>query len=72
MFRGDKPGALTCGYAFDGLGFYYIPHAPRQKNKDDSHSALVRVTSGSLSQEQIASELGRLVSTKWNWEIVKT
>jgi hypothetical protein len=72
VFRGDKPGALTCGYAVDGLGFYYIPHAPRQKNKDDSHSALVRVTSGSLSQEQIASELGRLVSTKWNWEIVKT
>jgi hypothetical protein len=72
VFRGDKPGALTCGYAVDGLGFYYIPHAPRQKNKDDSHSALVRVTSCFLSQEQIASELGRLVSTKCNWEIVKT
>jgi hypothetical protein len=55
----------------DGLGFYYIPHAPQQKNKDDSLSTLVRVTSGSLSQEQIASELGRLVSSKWNWEIVK-
>ncbi|PWZ27897.1 hypothetical protein Zm00014a_024097 [Zea mays] len=72
VFRGDKPGALTCGYAVDGLGFYYIPHDPWQENKDYSLSALVRVTSGSLSQEQIVSELGRLVSSKWNWEIVKT
>ncbi|KAL5661834.1 hypothetical protein ACJX0J_028959, partial [Zea mays] len=30
---------------------------------------LTYLHNGSLSQEQIASELGRLVSTKWNWEI---
>jgi hypothetical protein len=29
----DKLSALTCGYALDGLGFYYIPFEHKSKPK---------------------------------------
>jgi hypothetical protein len=25
-WRGEKPAAVTCGYAVEGLGFFHIPH----------------------------------------------
>jgi hypothetical protein len=34
---------MTCRYAVDGLGFYYIPHAVPIKNKGDTNAALIRV-----------------------------
>jgi hypothetical protein len=43
QFRGDKPSALTCGYAIDGLGFYYIPFVHKQKLNGERLSALVKV-----------------------------
>jgi hypothetical protein len=38
-----KSYAMTCRYAVDGLGFYYIPHAVPIKNKGDTNAALIRV-----------------------------
>lgn len=66
-----KPSALTCGYAVDGLGFFYIPFVHQQIQKVEAQAASVRVSDGTLSEAQIISELERLVSSKWNWEVVK-
>jgi hypothetical protein len=71
QFPGAKPSALTCGYVVDGLGFYYIPSVPRQKVKGEPLAAVVKVTGGLLTETLVISELQRLVSSEWNWEVVK-
>jgi hypothetical protein len=53
---------MTCGYAVDGLGFYYIPHAAPIKNKGNTKAALIRVVEGSLNATQVTAEMERLVS----------
>lgn len=70
QFRGDKLSALTCGYALDGLGFYYIPFEHKSKPKGEVTATVVKVTRGVLSEAQVISELQRMVSSKWNWEVV--
>jgi hypothetical protein len=66
----DKLSALTCGYALDGLGFYYIPFEHKSKPKGEVTATVVKVTRGVLSEAQVISELQRMVSSKWNGEVV--
>lgn len=44
MFRGDKSVAQTCGYAIDGLGFFYIPHVQPKRQKEDFKVVIVKMS----------------------------
>jgi hypothetical protein len=37
--KANKVFAMTYGYAFDGLGFYYIPHQTLPNHKGDHNAA---------------------------------
>jgi hypothetical protein len=62
-----KSFAMTCGYAVDGLGFYYIPHSATPRNKGLSKSAVIKVIDGNLSAAQVMAEMERLVPGKGKW-----
>ena len=61
--------ATPCGYAVEGLGFYYIPYNGAQKNKKEEKNATVRVIEGSLTANHLAVELERILPGKNNWVI---
>jgi hypothetical protein len=61
--------AVPSGYAVDGLGFYYIPQPTPVKSKQGSYVGTVTVVEGSMTEEQITSELRRLVATEWDWSV---
>jgi hypothetical protein len=63
--------AHPCGYDVSGLGFYHIPHAPISTVKSDNRTALVTVQGGSLSIQQLVSELSRLIPEKWIWNVTQ-
>jgi len=48
-FRGDKPCAIPCGYAVEGLGFYHIPQSVTSQQRSDARPAVIRVTDGTLT-----------------------
>ncbi|KAJ1255690.1 hypothetical protein BS78_07G089300 [Paspalum vaginatum] len=64
-----KPTALPCGYAVEGLGFYYIPYLGDQLSPSDSVAAMVRVIEGTMSVENVIAELQRLVPCNWEWKV---
>jgi hypothetical protein len=43
--------AIPCGYAVEGLGFYFIPVIENSKIASDDKSAMVRVLEGSLTAD---------------------
>ena len=53
--------AIPCGYAVEGLGFYFIPIIENPKLPSDDKSAVVRVLEGSLTADQLAVELDKLL-----------
>ena len=66
--------ALPCGYAIEGLGFYFIPvtENPKEKvpkEKVEEKSAVVHVLEGSITAEQLAVELEKLLLGKTKWVI---
>jgi hypothetical protein len=61
--------ALSCGYAVDGLGFYYIPSSVGVRPRAVVKTALVRVVEGNMNVMQIRMELERLVPAKVAWEV---
>jgi hypothetical protein len=61
--------AMTCGYAVDGLGFYYIPHSAPSRPRAGVKTTLIHVTQGKMNAGQIKGELERLVSSKHVWEV---
>jgi hypothetical protein len=61
--------ALPCGYAVEGLGFYFIPVAENPKEKAEEKYAVVRVLEGSITAEQLAVELEKLLPGKTKWVI---
>jgi hypothetical protein len=65
--KASKVFAMTCGYAVDGLGFYYIPHQALTKPKGDQNAAIIWVIEGLLSGDQVVAEMDHLVpgNTKW-------
>lgn len=69
LLKQPRPLAHAVGYAVTGLGFYHIPHPPLSRKKD-SKIALVKIVGGSLSSDQVAAQLQRVVSAKWKWEPV--
>jgi hypothetical protein len=58
---------IPCGYAVEGLGFYFIPVAENPKIQTNDKSAMVRVLEGSLTAEQLAVELDKLLPGKNKW-----
>jgi hypothetical protein len=61
--------ALPCGYAVEGLGFYFIPVAENPKEKAEEKYTVVRVLEGSITAEQLAVELEKLLPGKTKWVI---
>jgi len=61
--------AIPCGYAVEGLGFYFIPVAENPKVNLEEKSAVVRVLEGSLTADQLAVELEKLLPGKNKWVI---
>jgi hypothetical protein len=61
--------ALTCGYAVDGLGFYYIPTSVAVRPKEAAKMTLVWVVEGELNAAQVKAELERLVPSKMSWAV---
>ncbi|TVU40757.1 hypothetical protein EJB05_14233, partial [Eragrostis curvula] len=68
-YRGDKPSAVPCGYAVEGLGFYQIPDSIIPVQHNDSRIASIRVTDGVLTIPNVISELERLIAGKWKWNV---
>jgi hypothetical protein len=60
---------MPCGYAVDGLGFYYIPHSAAPRTKDLSKTAIIKVIEGTLSVAQVTAEMERLVPGKGKWTV---
>jgi len=53
--------AIPCGYDVEGLAFYFIPVIENPKLPSDDKSAVVRVLEGSLTADQLAVELDKLL-----------
>jgi hypothetical protein len=68
--KANKVFAMTCGYGVDGLGFYYIPHQSLPKHKSEHNAAIIRVVEGTMSADQVAAELERLVPGSGKWEVL--
>ena len=49
--------AIPCGYAVEGLGFYFIPVVENPKANVEGKAAVVRVLEGSFTIDQLAVEL---------------
>jgi hypothetical protein len=60
---------LTCGYAVDGLGFYYIPTSVAVRPKTAAKMAMVRVVEGEMTAAQVKVELERLIPAKMSWAV---
>jgi hypothetical protein len=61
--------ALTCGYAVDGLGFYYIPNLVTVRPKSVAKMAMVRVVEKELTAMQVKVEMERFVPAKMTWVV---
>jgi hypothetical protein len=61
--------ALTCGYAVDGLGFYYIPNSVAVSPKSVAKTAMVRVVEKELTAMQVKVEMERFVPAKMTWVV---
>lgn len=69
VLKMPRPVAHAVGYAVHGLGFYHIPHPPLSRAKKDTKMALIRVTGGQLSMEQVMAQMCRIFPGKWRWEL---
>jgi hypothetical protein len=67
--KATKVYAMTCGYAIDGLGFYYIPHQASARQKGDQNAAVIRVLEGAMMGDQVALEMDRLVLGPMKWVV---
>ena len=69
-----KANAFTipCGYAVEGLGFYYINSPESFKNKVESKTEMIRVSGGSLTAANVTSEMERLFPGGWRWIVEET
>jgi hypothetical protein len=59
--------AMMCGYAVDGLGFYYISHSVAIRPRAESKTPIVQVVNGEMNAIQVKSEIERLVPGKMIW-----
>jgi hypothetical protein len=56
--------AVPCGYAVEGLGFYFIPMIQNPKVNAQERRAVVCVLEGSFTVNQLAVELEKLRAEK--------
>jgi hypothetical protein len=68
-WQSEKPSAVTCGYAVEGMQFFQIPHVTSEQQKNDSQTAIIQVIDGALSIPNMISELERLILTRWSWKV---
>jgi hypothetical protein len=61
--------AISCGYATEGLGFYFISVTENPKLNLEEKSVVVRVLEGSLTADQLAVELEKVLPDKNKWVI---
>jgi len=62
--------AIPCGYAVEGLCFYFIPVVENAKVNVQEKKAVVRVLEGSFTVDQLTVELEKLLpDKKHKWEI---
>jgi hypothetical protein len=66
--KASKVFAMTCEYAVDGLGFYFIPHQAMTKPKGDL-TAIIRVTEDVLTGDQVAAKLDHLMPGNVKWVV---
>jgi len=62
MYRSVQPDtskatafAMPCGYAVEGLGFYYINPPKNFKNMVESKTAVTRITEGPIKSANVTS-----------------
>jgi hypothetical protein len=61
--------AMTCGYAVDGLGFYYIPHSSATRPRSQARAAIIWVVEGEMNSMQVQAEMQRLVPAQTAWRV---
>jgi hypothetical protein len=64
--RACKTFAIPCGYAMEGLGFYFIPQPNPVKQRQGGCNGTLTIVEGSMNEEQILNELKRLVAADWD------
>ena len=69
ILKQPRTVAHAAGCAVQGLGFYHIPHPPLPKEKKDNMMALISVLGGTLTKEQIITQLQMLIPSRWDWEL---
>jgi hypothetical protein len=72
QLHGPKPAATFCGLAGDGLGFFHIPThgmTPAVLPERTSATALITIARGEVSADLLRSEVTRILSIEWEWEI---
>ena len=68
--KSPATSAIPCGYAVEGLGFYFIPTAANPRVNVHETRAVVRVLEGSFSVNQLAVELEKFRPDKnHKWDI---
>jgi hypothetical protein len=60
---------VPCGYAVEGMGFYFIPVTETPNIQTDDKTVVVRVLEGSLAADQLVVELDKLLPGKNKWVI---
>jgi hypothetical protein len=66
VVRACKTFAIPCGYAVEGLGFYFIPQPIPVKQRQGGCNGTMSIVEGSMNEEQILNELKRLVAADWD------
>jgi hypothetical protein len=69
--KADNLYAMICGYAVDGLGFYYNPHSPAIRPRAEAKSYIVRVVEDELNTMQVQTEMQSLVPAQTAWKVEK-
>jgi len=64
--------AIPCGYAVEGLGFYFIPVVENAKVNVQEKKAVVRVLEGSFTVDQLIVELEKLLPEKKHKREIET
>jgi hypothetical protein len=59
--REVKGVVVPCGFAVEGLGFFHIPHESSAKQRTEARLAMIRVSDGELSVQNVIAELQRLI-----------
>jgi hypothetical protein len=68
-FRAAKGAAMPCGFSVEGLGVFHIPHESSIKQRTEARLALINVTNGVLSIQEVIAELQRLIPSSWVWNV---